>query len=229
MNNTTFVFYHPHLDVISDRTLRAFVKKASSVLRDVQRLEVAYLIDSFPAAPAELQSIRDRLREPLKHIDAFYLQKVEKGSFLLVTTIAAGLWLLQTTIGESVKEAWTQVELHKKIVSYLTGKTRNDVVDKCLSTALGNITFDKYLIDSIEKEILKDGSCKFTINLVTQPSYQDNIDKNCHVVTVDDLVKVSKDRILALEDNSKKAKEGEKSKKKKKKKKQGKQKKQKKD
>lgn len=204
MKNTTFVFYHPHLDIISDRSFRAFLKQASQVLKEVQRLEVAHLIDRSEVTPSELQSLRDRLREPLKHIDAYYLDKIERGSLKVTVAMSAfAIWLFQSTISESIKEGWKQSSMHQDIVSYIKSEDRVDVIDRCVDAALGNFSFDNYIIDSIEKETSPDGSHIVRINLVTQPGLQKYLDENYNSITLDYVLEEVERKLSALDDNSK--------------------------
>ena len=80
MKNNTFHIYHPELDVISDQTLRSILKKFSILTREIQYQEVMHLISVAEISPSEKQSMRDRLKRPLHHIDGYYFRKIEKGS-----------------------------------------------------------------------------------------------------------------------------------------------------
>jgi len=62
-----------------------------------------------------------RITPQVNHISAYYVEELYKGSFEITLTITAAiLWLLQNTIGESVKEAWKKTEWHEMMVDYLS-------------------------------------------------------------------------------------------------------------
>jgi hypothetical protein len=206
MNNVNFVFYHPHLDLISDRTLRSLLKKISTILREIQYQEVYYLINNSDISPSEKQSMRDRLKGPLNHIDAYYLQKLEKGSIeLTISLTAVGIWLLQQTIGESIKESWHKSEMHKNLVSYLSGDilkfsgdSRKEVLDRNIDRVLENWTFDNYLIEEVDKTTDNNGDINVRVDLSTPYEVQRRIDENKGPVTLEDIIKESEKEIVKL-------------------------------
>ncbi|MGR7921569.1 hypothetical protein ACU6RQ_10730 [Zobellella denitrificans] len=180
MKNITFEIYHPNLDTVSDRTLRSILKKMSSLLREIQYQEVFYLINHSSLSPSEKQSLRDRLRGPLNHIDAYYVQKIERGSILIEGALTAiGLWLLKNTIGESVKEAWKQSEMHKSLVSYLSDPIpRRQIIDRNIDRVIDAWNFEGFIVESIEKEDIDDENLKVRININTDPLTAKHIEEN---------------------------------------------------
>jgi hypothetical protein len=138
MNNIRIIVYHPNLDLLSDRTLRQLLKKLSSLGREIQTQEVLTLVNDSSLSWPEKQSIRDRITPQLSHISAYYVEELYKDSLeVTLTFTAAALWLLQNTIGESVKEAWKKTEWHEMIVDYLSSD-RLDTVKTYLYAALDN-------------------------------------------------------------------------------------------
>ena len=189
MNNVNFVFYHPDLDLLSDRTFRSLLKKISSVLRELQYQEALHLIRSFDATPSQRQSMRDRIRAQSSHIEAYYIQKLERGSVTLTVTLTGGaLWLLQLTIGESIKEAWQKSAMHKDLVSYLSGDGRKEVIEKNIDVVLGGWIFDNYLIESVDKKIDDEGDINVRVDLTTPKSTLERIKENSGVITIDSLI-----------------------------------------
>lgn len=189
MNNVNFVFYHPHLDLLSDRTFRSLLKKISSVLRELQYQEALYLINSFDATPSQRQSMRDRLRGESSHIEAYYIQKLERGSVTLTISLTAvGLWLLQQTIGESIKEAWQKSSMHKELVSYLSGEKRKKVIERNIDVVLGGWIFDNYLIEDLNKTIDAEGDINVRVDLSTPISTLERVEGNSGVITIDGLI-----------------------------------------
>lgn len=106
MKNIHFKFYHPDLDIVSDRTLRSLLKKISTLTREIQYREVFYIIDQLDLFQNEKQSLKDKLKGPLNHIHAYYLDQIQRGSITLTISLSAlGLYLLDRTIGETIKDA----------------------------------------------------------------------------------------------------------------------------
>ncbi|MFM5144087.1 hypothetical protein ACEUA0_16510 [Aeromonas veronii] len=137
MKDIYFKIYHPTLDLVSDRTFRSILKKFSSVIREIQYQEVMVLVNQSDLSPSEKKSIRDKLKGKLNHIDAYYIEKIERGSITitgLVTTAALGL--LAVTVGESVKEAWKKSEFHKSLVEYFANSTSKCDTRLCRLTVL---------------------------------------------------------------------------------------------
>jgi hypothetical protein len=202
MKNITFEIYHPDLDIVSDRTLRSILKKFSSLLREIQYQEVFHLVNSSDLTPSEKQSLRDRLKGPLNHIDAYYVKRIEKGSILIEGALTAiGLWLLKTTIGESVKEAWKQSEMHSNLVEYLTkSKDREEVIDRCVDRVFDAWNFDGFTIESIEKEKVGENAqdLKIRVNLNTDPMLKKHVKENVQEVDIEFVVNELEQEILRL-------------------------------
>ncbi|MDC3191809.1 hypothetical protein NQU96_18900 [Pseudoalteromonas elyakovii] len=202
MKNITFEIYHPDLDIVSDRTLRSILKKFSSLLREIQYQEVFHFINSSDLSPSQKQSLRDRLKGPLNHIDAYYVERIEKGSILIVGALTAtGLWLLKNTIGESIKEAWKQSEMHSNLVDYLSKpKVRDEVVDRCIDRVFDAWNFEGFVIESIEKEKVGENGedLKVRINLDTDPIIKQHVKENVHEVNVEFLLQELEKEIIRL-------------------------------
>lgn len=108
------------IHVISDRTARELLKELSKAIRWAQRSEVNRVLHSAPLERAQIQSLNDRLDHKLEAIPAYYLERLEEGSLKGTFIVSAfGLWLLQNTVGETVKEAWLAYDVHQTIISYI--------------------------------------------------------------------------------------------------------------
>jgi hypothetical protein len=202
MKKITFEIYHPDLDIVSDRTLRSILKKFSSLLREIQYQEVLYLINISDLTAPQKQSLRDRLKGPLNHIDAYYVERIEKGSILIVGALTAtGLWLLKNTIGESIKEVWKQSEMHSNLVDYLSKpKVRGDVVDRCIDRVFDAWNFEGFIIENIEKEKIGE-DLKVRVNLNTDPIVKKHVEKNVQEINVEYLLQELEKEILRLNSN----------------------------
>ncbi|EGQ8024446.1 MULTISPECIES: hypothetical protein [Gammaproteobacteria] len=204
MKDIYFKIYHPTLDLVSDRTFRSILKKFSSVIREIQYQEVMVLVNQSDLSPSEKQSIRDKLKGKLNHIDAYYIEKIERGSITitgLVTTAALGL--LAVTVGESVKEAWKKSEFHKSLVEYLTmDLTREKQIERNVDRVFEAWNFDGFVLESVEKEQMPDGSIEIAININTDPWLSKHIEDNLTRDDVDTLLAQLNDEIKKLEKNA---------------------------
>lgn len=204
MKDIYFKIYHPTLDIVSDRTFRSILKRFSSVVREIQYQEVMVLVNQSDLSPSEKQSIRDKLKGKLNHIDAYYIEKIERGSITitgLVTTAALGL--LAVTVGESVKEAWKKSEFHKSLVEYLTmDLTREKQIERNVDRVFGAWNFDGFVLESVEKEQMPDGSIEIAININTDPWLSKHIEDNLTRDDVDALLSQLNDEIKKLEENA---------------------------
>jgi len=87
-------------------------KKATAEL--LTRAQVALELD-----PVAVDAARHRLRNV--DFGGFRLTGTRQGSLIAdLGVVALAYWLLKTTIGASVKEAWTQTDSHKKLVEWLS-------------------------------------------------------------------------------------------------------------
>ncbi|ENC6423006.1 hypothetical protein [Aeromonas veronii] len=201
MKDIYFKIYHPTLDLVSDRTFRSILKKFSSVIREIQYQEVMVLVNQSDLSPSEKQSIRDKLKGKLNHIDAYYIEKIERGSITitgLVTTAALGL--LAVTVGESVKEAWKKSEFHKSLVEYLTmDLTREKQIERNVDRVFEAWNFDGFVLESVEKEQMPDGSIEIAININTDPWLSKHIEDNLTRDDVDTLLAQLNDEIKKLD------------------------------
>lgn len=204
MKDIYFKIYHPTLDIVSDRTFRSILKRFSSVVREIQYQEVMVLVNQSDLSPSEKQSIRDKLKGKLNHIDAYYIEKIERGSITitgLVTTAALGL--LAVTVGESVKEAWKKSEFHKSLVEYLTmDLTREKQIERNVDRVFDAWNFDGFVLESVEKEQMPDGSIEIAININTDPWLSKHIEDNLTRDDVDALLSQLNDEIKKLEENT---------------------------
>lgn len=182
MKNIIFKVYHPSLELISDRTFRSLLKKLSSVVREIQITEVYYLINQISQnellSPSEKQSLRDRLDGPLRHIDSYYVEEIERGSLkVTVTATAIALWLLNTALSETVKEVWVKSEINKQLVTYLTTEKREEIVERNCDVVIESWNFEGFSVENVEKELVEGETLVITINIGTARSLKNDIKK----------------------------------------------------
>lgn len=105
---------------ISDRTARSILKDLSKAVRQAQSTEVDLLLRATNVGRRDRQSIKDRLRAPIQEGAVYYVEELKAGSLWSKLTISGlAIWLLNATIGETVKDAWKATEIHKSIIEYV--------------------------------------------------------------------------------------------------------------
>lgn len=203
MKNIKFRIYHPSLDVLSDRTLRSILKKFSTLLKEVQFQEILYLVNTSKLSPSEKQSLRDRLQGPLNHIDSYYVEKIERGSLIIeVVLTAAGLWLLKNTLGESIKEAYKESEMHKYLVSYLSNSIeRKEVIDRNIDRVFDAWNFDGYVVESVEKNYQDNDTLRVTVNIDTSDTLKEHVKKNVLTINTDLVIQELEKEIKRIENS----------------------------
>jgi hypothetical protein len=146
--------------------------------------------------------LRDRVQPPLEHIPAYYIENVRIGSIeVAVALTAVGIWLLQTTIGKSVEEAWKKTRMHEYIIQYLSSDKRRNVIQENVDSVVGNWPVDRFLVERIEKEIDSDGDISVKVFLRTPEELEKVLEKQ--KVDVEFVVNQGKKKILEIEKASK--------------------------
>jgi hypothetical protein len=187
MNKVYITFYHPHLDIISDRTFRTFIKNTSKVVREIITDELQQITDELGLSLRERQSLKARLRNNDSKIVSYYLESVERGSLALTLSITAvGLWLLQQTLGETIKEAWKQSQLHEKLIDYLTKKRRIEWMEQELRHCFPKEKrFDRYVVESFKKEITANNDLHVHVILMTPDEIIEELENQFKLIDED--------------------------------------------
>lgn len=111
---------YPQIATLSDRTVREVIKNLSKMVRRAQFRELEMLLRFAELDRRQSQSIKDRIRNEIQSVPVLYLHYIEKGSLVAEFALgAAFIWLLQSTFGETIKEAWKQSLVHEKIVDWV--------------------------------------------------------------------------------------------------------------
>lgn len=178
MKDLKIVLYHPQLAFISDRSFRSLLKKLSSVVREFQHQEIQYLVDSFEISDSQKQSLNDKMKHSFSHIEAYYFEKYERGSIeLAISVTAVGIWLLQITIGESIKVAYLRSELHHRILEYLSSSDeRKEFLDHNIDRVFDSWRFDQFNVEHIEKSLddAENPQMKINLSSATKPGKDGN-------------------------------------------------------
>ena len=108
------------LPFISDRTARSILKDLSKAVRHAQAMEVDLLLKTTNVGRRDRQSIKDRMRTPIQEGAVYYVEELIAGSLWGKLTISGfAIWLLSATVGETVKDAWKETEIHRGIIEYV--------------------------------------------------------------------------------------------------------------
>ena len=201
MNDVIIRLHHPELNILSDRTFRYLLRRLSAACRELQIREMNDLIDSSELTLSERQSLRDRMRGDLEHMDGYYLETVERGSLTLTVMVTGGaLWILQNTLAISVQEAWKKARVHESIVDLLSSDRgdRYYLIERNADLVLSNWNFDRFLVDDLSTEQV-DGDIRIEMQLETWGVIQEQLDERYAKIDSDFLVKTGQDFLAKIE------------------------------
>lgn len=114
-----------HIDFpmfVSARTMADFAALTEWAVFEHERSELEYLKQEFHEIPAVTYDAA-LLRLHRKRGNAFLITEAGRGSVLL-GGMAAGLaiWILDRTLGETLKNAWLESDLHERLKDLLLGR-----------------------------------------------------------------------------------------------------------
>lgn len=160
-------FHHADIANISDRTFRQLLREFSIVTNDILSEEIEFLLLNIDLPYRQKQSIRDKLYSRFSETTNFYIDKIEKGSLILLALISASTIftlgkIVHTGSGEFSKKGENKIsEADAEIVnSYLIKHLENrnqilieNVLPKFENVPLGNRFFiRKFIAEEKDKE-----------------------------------------------------------------------------
>ena len=108
------------LDYVSDRTAREVMKATSKLMRRAQIAEIVHVLKRSDLPLDQYQSLLDRSVKFMEDAPLLDIQEAHQGSWKTTALVGAfGLWFLQNTVGESLKEGWKHNPLHHEISDYV--------------------------------------------------------------------------------------------------------------
>ncbi|MDR3678436.1 MAG: hypothetical protein P4L41_00620 [Flavipsychrobacter sp.] len=186
-------FYHAELENISDGTFRQLIREYSKITNDILRAEIEFLLLKINLKYREKQSIQDKLYSRFSETTNFYIDKIEKGSLLLVGVIAATSILTLGFIVSSVVEEFTKGRKQKiseadaeivnsYLIKHLSERNQillNHILPQFENKALGNRFFIERFISEenmegntvITAQIASTKEGKVAENIVENNSY----------------------------------------------------------
>lgn len=91
MKRVELNFHHKEFDDLSDRSIRQFMRKVSTAVRQAQLRELSDFIFAQDLDYREKRSIADHLANASREAPAYYVEKIEKGSLSAIFTASAFL------------------------------------------------------------------------------------------------------------------------------------------
>ncbi len=91
MKSVKLKFYHPDFDLLSDRSVRQFLKKVGTEVRDAQLSQARDFVLSLDLEYRYQQSILDRLTNASESVPAYFVERIRRGSLEAVFIISAGV------------------------------------------------------------------------------------------------------------------------------------------
>jgi hypothetical protein len=117
------VVVHDDIKYVSDRSLREFLKKLSKIVRRVQFDEARKIVESESLTTEQIDSIMDHMQNEVQSVPMYYLQKIEKGSFLADLAVgASALVVLGKVIEKVVTDVATKNKFYLRMIDYLKGQ-----------------------------------------------------------------------------------------------------------
>lgn len=186
MSTITILIRYQDISFVSDRTARETIKRLSKIVRRAQAAEILYLLDRLPLSLDEKQSVRDKAITYMADAPMLQIESAQRGSWKIVATLGAfGLWFLSNTLGESIKDGWTETKAHKTIVKEIKNYVDEIRPDKFLcflKRALESEEFEgRWELKKLERKHKK--TCtEYVITVCSiagdHPSHQEFIDGN---------------------------------------------------
>ncbi|AMJ97368.1 hypothetical protein AVL55_03835 [Alteromonas macleodii] len=107
-------------DAISLAAIEEVTKQLRKMLIEIERKDLKIIRKKFPEIPfAVLKKVSGDMDEYLDDPTLFKVAAVKKGSLgLYLSLTALCYWLLDKTLGETVKDAWIQTSLHRRLKAY---------------------------------------------------------------------------------------------------------------
>lgn len=171
------------LDYVSDRTSREVMKSTSKLMRRAQIAEIIYLLKRAELPLSQYQSLLDRSVKFLQDAPLLNIKEAHQGSWQIIAGVGAfGIWFLQNTIGESLKEGWKQTRLHQQIKDYVS-KFRPEKLREFIQENKDSISdLDEWMLRDVEVK-----SSKKDVRIVVHlsPSGERHVEKH---VFIDDEV-----------------------------------------
>jgi hypothetical protein len=191
---------HAEFGPLSDRSTRQFLKTLSKALRKAQLDEVRAIMALSALTAREYQSVYAHVEHAAQDAPLYYVKRVEAGS--LHAEIAVSFFIaviLANTVGETVKEAWKSLEIHKAIVSYFSEEHPEKFTD-CLQRNLDLYSETSGMFYANEIEGCRDGDIyKIKITLQTPAA---RIDRDHEQYFEDAVIQEAMDWIEAASDGS---------------------------
>lgn len=205
MNEIRLRVYHPGLDLLSDRTLRSLLKSVSVFCREIQRAEALELLDEFELSESHQDEIEGQLEAPIDHMESYYVNKIRKGSIELTLCFTPfAIFILQQTLGASLSEAWSRSDMNKKIVDYLSGKKRSEVIRRKVKFYKENErTFGEFSVEEVRFKRKKNGDLIVLVDLDTPNAIKDRIAKNKKITSVEEMIEELNKEIKQIESGKK--------------------------
>jgi hypothetical protein len=143
---------------------------------DLRRIQ-----QELPDIPAKaVTDAFDLLRQEDFYADsAILIRSTRPGSLVISVTVAGvAMWVLEKTLGKTIEEAWKETEMHKRIKTLLSGKSRTkreEIADKAI-----------FLIEKM---------MPFEVVIERKPNDEDSIFEGTNNIFIDVEIKNSTDKL----------------------------------
>jgi len=124
MKSVELNFHHKEFDDLSDRSIRQFMRKVSTAVRQAQLRELSDFIFAQDLDYREKRAIADRLANASREAPAYYVERIEKGS--LNAIFAASAFLVAALVRKPVIELIDDKPRRRALLKNLRGYVKRD-------------------------------------------------------------------------------------------------------
>jgi hypothetical protein len=157
-------FYHDKFDLLSDRSIRQFLKKIGTSVKDAQLSEIDDFIYSLDLDFRFKRSMQDRLRNQSQAVPAYYVEEIKKGSLTAHFVIGAALIgvLVFGPVMDILDDETKRRQILKRLRKFLKGDwarlSATAIADRLSAQELGN----HIVVDEIK---IKDNKARIDIRV----------------------------------------------------------------
>lgn len=132
---------------LSEKTIRTFLKRVSSASRKALMEDIDMFMQNIEMNVEERSKVFRLLENKLDTCSYFEIQDIRKGSWEFTFVLSGAVYfILQATIGETLKDAWKKTKMRKKLIDWLTSE---DILKNLMSCS------SDYIVEKFERNTVK--------------------------------------------------------------------------
>jgi hypothetical protein len=147
-------FYHEEFDLLSDRSIRQFMKKVGTAVKEAQLSEIDDFIFSLDLDYARQRSMQDRLKNDSQSVPAYYVETIKKGSLTALFLVGVGLIgvLVRNTIVNVIDDEDVRTEVLKGLRKFLKNEWGRSLAETIGDKLAGRELGSHVVVDVVDIE-----------------------------------------------------------------------------